>query len=372
MSTVSLRSRTVMAGFGLVDLTISLALGLVIILGVTTLFADSSRALTDITRAGRQVENSLYAMDVLAKEIALVGYWGEANSPVDADDPTYGVLRKSEVVDLETTPLPELPPLCVGTGATGFDPLVELGWAMEYPLLSGSGQSFNDRRDLGECGSAAEPVSEMSQFIAVRRASTCATGLGSIATANRCRELDDFFYLQTNGCFDENAGLSGGEVRLSRVDSASIGTKLNYLAYGCDAARLAPIYRYVSRIYYVTERDQLVRSDLDLTAAGLMAYKEEIVAEGVEDLQFEWFIDDTGDGEYDRVESILAHADVNNTVGVRIWLMVRSLASVSGHVDNNVYSVAGQDWQVPPEKTAYPRTLQSRMVSLPNVLGRRR
>jgi len=103
-----------------------------------------------------------------------------------------------------------------------------------------------------------------------------------------------------------------------------------------------------------------------------MAYKEEIVAEGVEDLQFEWFIDDTGDGEYDRVERILAHDDVNNTVGVRIWLMVRSLASVSGYADNNVYSVAGQDWQVPPEKAAYPRTLQSRMVSLPNVLGRRR
>ena len=73
---------------------------------MTTLFADSSRALTDITRAGRQVENSLYAMDVLAKEIALVGYWGEANSPVDADDPTYGVLRESEVAtsDSRSTP----------------------------------------------------------------------------------------------------------------------------------------------------------------------------------------------------------------------------------------------------------------------------
>ena len=361
-----------MAGFGLVDLTISLALGLVIILGVTTLFADSSRALTDITRAGRQVENSLYAMDVLAKEIALVGYWGEANSPVDADDPTYGVLRESEVVDLETTPLPELPPLCVGTGATGFDPLVELGWAMEYPLLSGSGQSFNDRRDLGECGSAAGLVSEMSQFLAVRRASTCATGLGSIATANRCRELDDFFYLQTNGCFDENAGLSGGEVRLSRVDSASIGTKLNYLAYGCDAARLAPIYRYVSRIYYVTERDELVRSDLDLAAAGLMAYKEEIVAEGVEDLQFEWFIDDTGDGQYNRVDTTLAYEDAVNVIGAKIWLMVRSSRERQGYVDDTVYTMAGKEWLVPEGMLGYPRTLQSRMVSLPNVLGRRR
>ena len=59
-------------------------------LGVTTLFSDSSRTLNDITRAGRQLENSLYAMDLLAKELALVDYWGEANAPVDADDPAYG------------------------------------------------------------------------------------------------------------------------------------------------------------------------------------------------------------------------------------------------------------------------------------------
>ena len=59
------------------ELMIALALGTVIILGVTTLFSDSSRALNDITRAGRQLENSLYAMDLLAKELALVDYWGE-------------------------------------------------------------------------------------------------------------------------------------------------------------------------------------------------------------------------------------------------------------------------------------------------------
>jgi len=51
---------------------IALALGTVIILGVTTLFSDSSRALNDINRAGRQLENSLYAMDLLAQELALV------------------------------------------------------------------------------------------------------------------------------------------------------------------------------------------------------------------------------------------------------------------------------------------------------------
>ena len=66
------RSADKYKGFGLVELMIALALGTVIILGVTTLFSDSSRALNDISRAGRQIENSLYAMDLIAKEISLV------------------------------------------------------------------------------------------------------------------------------------------------------------------------------------------------------------------------------------------------------------------------------------------------------------
>ena len=104
-------------GFGLVELMIALALGMVIILGVTTLFSDSSRTLNDITRAGRQLENSLYAMDLLAKELSLVDYWGEANAPVDADDPAYGPLRAGELNGLEISGYPQVPPLCPGTGA---------------------------------------------------------------------------------------------------------------------------------------------------------------------------------------------------------------------------------------------------------------
>ena len=91
------RNYLLAAGFGLIELMIALTLGTVIILGVTTLFSDSSRALNDINRSGRQLENSLYAIDLLAKELALVDYWGEAGAPVDADDPAYGALRAAEV-----------------------------------------------------------------------------------------------------------------------------------------------------------------------------------------------------------------------------------------------------------------------------------
>ena len=353
-------------GFGVVELMIALLLGTVIILGVSSLFSDSNRALTDISRAGRQLENSLYAADLLAKELSLVGYWGEADGPIDADDPANGVLRASEIAGLEIDPYPATPPICVGTGATGFDPRVELGWAMEFPLLSGSGSELNAAVNSNQCSVGASVASSTSSYLAVRRASTCATGVGGIAESNRCRGVDNFFYLQTNGCYDENRGLVGGEVKLYPANGTNINSLLDYERYRCDPSEMAPIYRYVSRIYYVNHNDQLVRLSLDNSEGGGIGYVHEVMVEGVEHLEFEWFIDDTGAGKYTRVERTLSHSDAVNVVGVNVWLVVRGMQSRPGFVDDFNYVVAGESWAVPSGNVSFSRTLQSRMVRLEN------
>ena len=369
-------------GFGLVELMIALALGTVIILGVTTLFSDSSRALSDISRAGRQIENSLYAMDIIAKEIALVDYWGEANAPVDADEDTYGPLRAAELGDLNAGSYPAEPPLCAGTGATGFDPRVELGFAMEYPLLTGLGSEINAALAGDQCTADGSAAYATKAFFAVRRASTCATGMGGIAGDNGCRAVDDFFYLQTNGCYDPNTGLSGGEVKMYRLDAGGLNSTLDYDGFcvpGEAATEKAPIYRFVSRIYYVNQQDQLVRLSFDNPATGGLGYYQEILVEGVEDLQFEWFLDETGDGVYDSVRSSRRPTDMldfyqvaDNVVGARVWLAVRSTRENPGYEDARTYSMAGDPWTIPDGMAAYPRTIQSRMVELPNRVGRRR
>ena len=126
-------------GFSLIELMIALALGLIIILGVTDLFIDSSRTQGDVSRTSRQLENSLFALDLLAGELALVGYWGEADYPVVADDPNFGPLRATEMAGETVAGYASPPLLCAGNGKEGRNPRVELGWAMEYPLVAGVG-----------------------------------------------------------------------------------------------------------------------------------------------------------------------------------------------------------------------------------------
>lgn len=352
-------------GFGLIELMIALALGAVIILGVTTLFTDSSRALNDINRAGRYVENSLYAMDLIVKDLELVGYWGEANALLPPDNPNFGALRAAEIGDLNVAGYPNSPPpLCVGTGATGFDPRIELGWAMAYPLLAGQAVEADVEAGVDPCNTSGSTAWSKADYVAVRRASTCA------ALGGNCRAVGNFFHLQTNGCNDPNDNLIGGEVKLYQVSQDTVDGMLNYRRYGCGEA--APIYRFVSRVYFVNYADELVRLSLD-EIDGAPLYQQEVLVEGVEVLRFRWHVDDTGDGEYDRVVTVLSHEDAANVVGVRIWLLVRDTYPRTGYADPNTpYQIAGETWAVPDGREAYPRVLQTRMVMLPNRVGQRR
>ncbi len=361
-------------GFGLVELMIALALGLVIILGITTLFADSSRTLGDISRAGRQLENSLFALDMLAGELALVGYWGEADYPVVADDPTFGPLRASETDGVTVSGFPMPPEVCVGTGGSGFDPKVELGWAMEYPLMAGLGTELDAALSSSACsGALASIPSVAEEFVVIRRASTCATGNAGLAAENECPEIGDFFHMQANGCYDSNDNLSGGELKLNRITEATAESLLDYRGFACDS-EIAPVYRYVARIYYINQQDQLIRLQLEESGK----YEEQVLAEGVEALRFEWLIDRSGDGDYDVIKSTpdstwspaMRATDWQNVVGAKIWMIVRSGTPQPGYTDTNAYNLPGQSWV--NDQPGYTRLLRSRAVDLVNIAGRRR
>ena len=72
-------------GFGLVEILIALTLGIVIILGITALYTDSSRSLSDVNRATRITETASYAMDLVTSDIEAAGFWGEVIAEPTAD-----------------------------------------------------------------------------------------------------------------------------------------------------------------------------------------------------------------------------------------------------------------------------------------------
>ena len=241
---------------------------------------------------------------------------------------------------------------------------------MEYPLFSALGTTLNSEITGGVCGSSTmAPSNSNSDYFVIRRAGSCATGAHPAPTLNHCRPLGDYYHLQTNGCYSENLGLSGGELKLLRVNDVNVGSKLTYTGYDCSTP--APIYRLVSRIYYVDEDDTLTRLYLDSSGAGL-AFKTEVLVDGVELLRFEWFVDTDGDGQYDRVTRAPSIIDWPNIIGVKIWTVVRSSQREPGYLDDATYTIAGEAWSVPTSNVSYRRVVQSRMVDISNIGSRRR
>ena len=67
------------AGFSLIELMISITLGLMLLSGVALIFANSSSARNEVERTSQQIENGRYAAEVLSDDLRLAGYYGELN-----------------------------------------------------------------------------------------------------------------------------------------------------------------------------------------------------------------------------------------------------------------------------------------------------
>jgi type IV pilus assembly protein PilW len=66
-----------MAGLSLVELMIAIAIGLVIMAALTTLFAHSSRTREELERNSRQIENGRFALELVSSDLRLAGFYGE-------------------------------------------------------------------------------------------------------------------------------------------------------------------------------------------------------------------------------------------------------------------------------------------------------
>lgn len=63
-------------GLSLLELMIAMTLGLVVVLGVTTVFLGSKQGYRMQESTGRLQENARFAMDLLSREIRHADFWG--------------------------------------------------------------------------------------------------------------------------------------------------------------------------------------------------------------------------------------------------------------------------------------------------------
>ncbi len=337
-SPLPLRAR----GFTLIELMVSMTIGLIILLGMVTMFVKNTKSQAELEKSNRQTESGRYAVQLLTDDIYNAGYYGE--------------------FDPSPMPDPALPGLCDATLPTLRSSL---------PLAV---QGLDDSATAANC--LTDPK-EDSDVLVVRRVETCLIGQGNCEPANAGGA-----FFQASLC---NNGQELGSSDPNRHFSMQT-TVAALTAHKRDCTDLTPgtsaeVRRFVTHIYYVANNHKpgdriptLMRARLG--GAGALAYTIEPMAEGIEAMHVEYGMDADKNGAPDAYVTNPGTAGAwRDVVAVKLHLLSRNTEKSIGYKDTKVYTL-GLDATGQPKKptitdTQYKRHVFSKMVTIPNSAGRK-
>lgn len=324
-------------GFTMVELMVSIALGLLVLAGLVALFANTSFARNEIDKAGQQIENGRYALQLMTDDVRHAGYFGPlAVAPVATVVPNPCVITVPEVSD--------------GLGV---------------PVQ-------------GYAGAAADPTGCLTGYkpntavLVVRRANTVAAP-GALVTAGE-------FNIQASGCVGEAAFIVGTLL----ADFTLHRNNLNHcplpLAYATSP--LADIWPLYVRIYFITT----CSNQPDCTASGADSVPTlrrvdarpggrvvTPLVEGVENLQLDYGLDSSADGSTDSYTATAPTtvAGWQDVVALRVHVLARNRDATAGHADTKQYELGNVTYSPAGGERAFKRHAYNELVRLNNVAGRR-
>ncbi len=334
-------------GLSLIELMISITLGLVVLAALLGVFTQNSRSFRQNDAVAQMQDSARFALDTLARDISMAGFYG-------------GMYGASNVVlsATATTPTPDCGALDTTTGVAWA---YQLKRRVEFRNHTAGGAVASQFPCLGQ---STTPVAADTDVLAIRRVAGQPTADLTLASATSANVRANNFYLKTNGT-------AGSIVRNGGSAAYTLSTGV------ADAPALAPMtfYKYVPRVYFIRSYSQvsadaiptLCRMELQQDANPSM--QVECLADGVENLQVEWGLDLDNDCVVDTYTS---NPDADQlaqfAITARIWLLVRTTQIDAGYSDPKTFSF-GDYSTTAPLSGAYHRRVYSTTVQLRNPIG---
>lgn len=326
------------AGLSLIELMISITIGLILLLALSGIFIGSSKSRNEMQKSASQQESGRYATQVLSDNLMLAGYLAEFDS-----------------TPLETPA--ELPNPCLATIA---DLLIALPLHVQGVTGDGAAPSCVSDRKTG------------TDIIVVRRVSTASICDG--VSAATCADFSEGIpHFQASMCAPTD-GVELSYTTLTNADYAAHYFALSANAANftrrksdCKTANFAPLQRYFVHIYFVANNNEagdgiptLKRAEL-----GSGSFTIEPLVDGIENMQIEYGIDTNSNGTADIYNSAPGSvADWRNVVTARIHLLARNTSMTQEHIDKRSYTLGDETVAATGDK--YKRHVYSTSVQFIN------
>jgi type IV pilus assembly protein PilW len=327
------------AGFTLVELMVSMTIGLFILGALITVFLNVSRSYDELAMTAEQTENGRYASEILQEDLQHAGFYGYFANP----GPAPGTLPDP----CETDPAELRPHLAVPI--QGYDGGVS-------PLPS--------------CLAPANHVAG-TDILVIRRASTATTPLAAL----QANEV----YIQSNG----NPTDPANPVVSTGGDPAAYNLTVR------PGTTIAPVRKYAVHMYFVSPCSvpsgsggaacasgddtipTLKRLELGVDGTGTRTMRVVPLVEGIENFQVDYGIDTSDDGAPNGafVSLPATPAEWQNVMAVRVHLLARNTRPSPGYTDDKSYNL-GTAGTVTPGGS-FRRHVFTTTIRLNNPSGRR-
>jgi type IV pilus assembly protein PilW len=330
-------------GFTLIELMVAVAIGLLLLAGLSTLFTSNNHAQMEIESANRQVENGRYAMQLMSGDLRNAGFFAEY-------DP------------IELTAPAALPDPC----ATNIELIRD---AIVLPV-----QGYDNSNVLN----CLADVKANTDVVVLRHTETCVVGA---ANCDNAAAGGPFF--QASGC-NNNFELGSNDKKMHyQVAASDSGFTLH--KRDCEEAKdsgtPADLRRLQTHIYFIANNSlagdgipTLKRAEV-ISKGGVITVRIVPLAEGIENMQLEYGVDSSSDGVADNFTADVAATDWSNVVSLKLYLLARTLTPSMTHTDSKSY-VLGLDAQGQPNVVGatndkFKRHVFTSLIGLPNVAGRK-
>jgi len=302
-------------GFSLVEIFVSLAIGLALLTGILSVFVGMKTTSTETSGYGELQENGRFALSLLSDDLLRQDFWGDYTGTFDL----------ASLNAVPSVPSPD----CTGEGINNAS----------FPLVSGHfrtlwGQTVANASILS-CITDAKVGSDVIQLKRV------ISNPVTVTTSNN-------YYLVTN--------ISDGELFTGTAIPAIVNSQ---------------VWEYQHHVYYIKEESQ-GSNKVPVLMQGRLTTKMTFdpIIDGIEMIRFMYGVDTTGDNivnAYIAGDNMLdAQWDNKDSqiLAVKIYVLARSILPDNKYTNSNTYQMG--DLQVTVDDN-YRRLLFSSTVTLYNA-----
>jgi type IV pilus assembly protein PilW len=402
------RSARRQSGFTLIELMISLTIGLFIVIALLTLLISVNRSNGELTKTNRLIENGRFALQLLEADVSHAGYWG-------GFVPQFDDLSYTATPTYVATGVPDpCPAAWSGGTTTTFATPTYVTNLLAIPLQAYEIPDPVPAPTLSVCANRVVNPQANTDVLFVRHldpAGGCIPGAGCPAAAGMP-------YFQMNRCGNSSSPGYSTTTYIFGTTTAAFTLRQRNCTSSPPAAvastgTLSTITAYVSSLYYIRNYADtvgdgiptLVRSQFGLVGGVPQYQPEQAFVPGIDGFRVELGVDSVNaagttltmadfqslihfpvmtvlsnptnradghpDGAYVHCTTAAPCSEFQfmNTVAVRIYVLARGDSPSPSYVDTKTYQMGSTT--MGPFNDRYKRHLFVQTIRLTNVSGRR-